>query len=319
MPASKALILERILKRIGNPELPELLAQLPGTELNTLLLEVIARQVGSMSPGDLLNAYVKNRFVKPADLPVIPLREMELDYLRLFERHHFEIIELSPVSSLGSCAVVGTTSQHKILSALRGTEVLADATNALALHIAHLKKNGEWKPQPKDLRHFVVVQRHLRTPEIGNTGFTPHFKIAALVTAGYDTGNYTFEKEALGHHMNAVTELYRGYHQVSALRFRFICRDGYTDAAVLAQRVRAAVVERFPEVAVEIIEHPQKDNNYYHGIQYKVDIDHNGRTWEIGDGGFVNWTQQLLQNRKERMFTTGLGFEFMYRIEKGLI
>ena len=52
-----------------------------------------------------------------------------------------------PVSVLGSCAVVSTTSQHKILSALPGTEVLADATHSLALHIAHLKKSGAWKPK----------------------------------------------------------------------------------------------------------------------------------------------------------------------------
>src|SRR5690349_5663565 len=212
---SNPRILESILARIGQPDLPELLARLSGTELNTLLLEVFARQVQDMSPSELLNAYQKNRFVKPADLPVIPLREMELDYLRLFERHQFESVELSPVSSLGSCAVVGTASQYKILSALRGTEVLADATNALALHIAHLKKQGDWKPKAVDRRRFIVVQRHLRTPAIVHAGFTPHFKIAALVTAGYDTGNFAFECEAMGEHIHAVTELYHDIHHVS--------------------------------------------------------------------------------------------------------
>jgi hypothetical protein len=50
-----------------------------------------------------------------------------------------------------------------------------------------------------------------------------------------------------------------------------------------------------------------------------VDVRINGKTYEIGDGGFVNWTQQFLQNKKERMLSTGFGFEFMHRIQKGAI
>ncbi|HTF16421.1 MAG TPA: hypothetical protein VK658_00040 [Chryseolinea sp.] len=313
-------ILESILRRIGQPDLPEVLAdQLSGTEINTLLLEVFARRVKGMNAGDLLKSYQKNRLVKPADLPVLPLREMELDYLRLFDRHQFEPVELSPVSPLGSCAVVGTTHQHKVLSALRGTEVLADATNALALHVACLKKEKVWQPDAGDRRRFCVIQRHLRTQAIAGAGFTPHFKIAALVTAGYDTGNCVFECEALSEHVNAVTELYRDYHQVSGMRIRLLCHDGYPNPAAFAQKLKQYVTEKLPKVEIEIIERPQKQNAYYHGVQYKIDIDHGGRTWEIGDGGFVNWTQTLLQNRKERMFTTGLGFEFMYRIANNLI
>jgi hypothetical protein len=313
-------ILASILKRLGQPNLPELLAsEMSGTELNTLLLEVFARQTSNMSPGDLLSLYRKNRLVKPADLPVIAMREMELDYLRLLNKHGFEPIELSPVSSLGSCAVVGVTHQHKVLSALRGTEVLADATNALALHIAHLKKEKIWQPSPGDRRHFCVIQRHVRTQAITGTGFTPHFKIAALVTPGYDTGNYAFECSVFCEHIKAVRELYLDYHRVSAIRVRLLCRNGYPNATAFALRVKQAVLEILPSQEIEIIEHPPRENAYYQGVQYKIDIDHEGRTWEIGDGGFVDWTQRLLENRKERMFTTGLGFEFMYRIANNLL
>jgi hypothetical protein len=48
-----------------------------------------------------------------------------------------------------------------------------------------------------------------------------------------------------------------------------------------------------------------------------VDIKVRGKTFEIADGGFVDWTQQLLQNKKERMLSTGIGFDFMYRILRG--
>jgi hypothetical protein len=314
-------ILEKILQRIGHPELTQILAgDLSGSELNTLLLEVFARRVKAMSPPDLLNSYKTNRLVKPTDLPVIALREMELDYLRILNTQGFEAVELSPVTSLGSCAIVGTTSQHKVLSALRGTEVLPDATNALALHIAYIKKQGDWNPAPDEVRHFSVIQRHVRTQTLpALPGFTPHFKIAALVSAGYDTGSYTFECHALIEHIRAVTQVYQHYHHVTSLRFRLLCRQGYADNQALAEKLKAAVNEQLPETSITIIAQPPAENAYYQGVQYKIDIEHGGRTFEIGDGGFVNWTQLLLQNKKERMFTTGLGFEFMYRIVNQLI
>jgi hypothetical protein len=103
------------------------------------------------------------------------------------------------------------------------------------------------------------------------------------------------------------------------MRFRFLCRDGYPNKTDLAIKVKNHVTDKSAGTQIAIIEQPEKDNAYYKGIQYKIDIDHRGRTWEIGDGGFVDWTQLLLQNRKERLFTTGLGFEFMYRIDRNLL
>ena len=48
----------------------------------------------------------------------------------------FEAVELSPLAPLGVCSVVGLASQNKIVSALRGTEVVSDPTNVLALECA---------------------------------------------------------------------------------------------------------------------------------------------------------------------------------------
>jgi hypothetical protein len=50
-----------------------------------------------------------------------------------------------------------------------------------------------------------------------------------------------------------------------------------------------------------------------------VDVKVNNKSYEIGDGGFVDWTQQLLQNKKERLLITGFAFDFMYRILKGMV
>lgn len=74
-----------------------------------------------------------------------------------------------------------------------------------------------------------------------------------------------------------------------------------------------------PGITLSVIAEEGEDTNYYRGIQYKVDIRVNGKVYEIGDGGFVDWTQRLLQNKKERMLSTGFGFDLMYRVLAGEI
>jgi hypothetical protein len=314
-----SVIVQKILERIHQPELFRTLAEdLTGTELNSLLLEVFNHRVGSMSAPDLLQHYRLNRFVKPADLPMLELKQTELDLLKIFQRFSFEPIELSPVSVLGSCSVVASADQKKVLSALRGTEVLADATNAIALHCCDLKTRPEWESQPSggSLR-FGTVQRHVRTQQIQGKGFTPHFKIGCLVTSGRDTGSYSFEKESLLEHLEVMKFLYTDYYSADSVSFRLLCRPGYADTERLAESVQEYVLQQHPEFSVDVVREPEKETGYYKGIQYKIDIKVNGKSYEIGDGGFVDWPQQYLQNKKERMLTTGFGFEFMYRILKG--
>ena len=314
-------IVTKILERIGQPDLVRVLTEdLSGTDLNTVLLDVFADASSKLSPSVLLNRYQSNRFVKPSDLPVLELKRMELDVLELFNKLGFQPIELSPVSVLGSCSVVATADQDKILSALRGTEVLADATNSIALHICDLKQHNKGLSNPSEMISFSTIQRHIRTQQVNIKGFTPHFKIGCLVSAGTDTGSFSFEKESLRRHIVAMKELYTNYHKVDDISFRFLCRHtGYDSSERLAENVREFVLAKHPDISIAIITKPEKEIDYYKGIQYKVDINVNGKTFEIGDGGFVDWTQQLLQNKKERMLSTGIGFDFMYRIIRGEI
>jgi hypothetical protein len=314
----QSAIVTKILQRIGQPDLVRILTEdLTGTELNTVLLDVFSDTSSKLSAPQLLNRYQTNRFVKPADLPALELKRMELDVLELFNRLSFEPIELSPVSVLGSCSVVATADQNKILSALRGTEVLADATNSIALHICDVKQNKSSSSRT-DRISFSTIQRHIRTQQITGKGFTPHFKIGCLATAGIDNGSFSFEKEALQQHIIAMKELYINYYKVDDIGFRFLCRkSGYESSERLAEQVKDFVVGNHPELSIDIIKTPEKEIDYYKGIQYKVDIQVKGKSYEIGDGGFVDWTQQMLQNKKERMLTTGIGFDFMYRIMRG--
>jgi hypothetical protein len=311
-----SIIVRKILDRIGQSDLlSKLGGNLSGTELNSLLLEVLRQQTLKCSASQLLNHYQTNRFVKPADINVLELKRIELDLLNIFQGSSFEPLELSPVTVLGACSVVAPADQNKILSALRGTEVLADATNAIALHVSDLKKRKAWNPKtPGEQLRFATIQRHVRTQTIAGKGFTPHFRIGCLVSAGLDTGSFSFEKRALLEHVQVMQKVFFEYYHVDELSFRFLCRKGYPDPLRLAKDVKEFIIQHYPGIIADIVESPERDIEYYKGLQYKVDIKVKGTIYEIGDGGFVDWTQQLLQNRKERFLITGFGFEIMYRI-----
>lgn len=190
----------------------------------------------------------------------------------------------------------------------------------MALHICDLKKRKVWMPKTASEKfRLSAIQRHVRTQSITGAGFTPHFKIGCFVTSGVDAGSFIFEKEALQEHIHLMKRIYQDFYQVDDISFRFFCRRGYPDPLRLATEVKEYVSKRLPETRIEIVEKPEKETAYYKGIQYKVDIRWKDKMVEIGDGGFVDWTQHLLQNKKERFLIGGIGFEFMYRVMNGML
>ena len=301
---------KRILEKINRPDLLHVLVNdLTGSELNSILLEVFHHKLKSITPPELLNLYQANRLVKPADLPVLEMKRMELEILELFEKYLFHPIDLAPVSALGSCSVPAHVDQKKILSAVRGTEVLADSTNAIALHVCDLIQGSSIATETTK---FCNIQRMLRTQSISGKGFRPHFRVGCLVTCGKDTGSYSFEKTALHDHLLVMKSLFLGYYKMDNLRFRLLGRSGYPKNFL--SDVTYYLVNNITDTEIAAIDQSEKENLYYKGIQYKVDISYKGKTFEIADGGFVDWTQQILQNKKERMLTSGFGFDLMYRI-----
>ncbi|QHW00003.1 hypothetical protein [Spirosoma endbachense] len=311
------MIAQKIAERIGRPDLIDVLAnELTSSELTSLLLDVFDRKAQQLSPAELLRAYQSNRFVKPADIDVVGLHALESQIFTVFNQFDFSPVELSPVAPLGSCSVISTTGQKKVLSATRQTEVVADATNALALHVAdaRLTKRKSAHLAPEKLR-FSTIHRHLRTPTLPDIpGMRSHFKIACFVLAGRDSGSHRFEKEALAEHVAMMTALFRDTLHIDKLTFRCYPRKGYADPVAFVTKLVDYVREQQADVRIEIPENVVGDNNYYKGLQCKIVIEHNGQSIDIGDGGFVDWTQQLLQNRKERLFTAGIGIEMLYRL-----
>jgi hypothetical protein len=278
----KDRISARLERKAGLPGLLEgLVTRLGGADLNSLLLEVFRRKAARISPAELLMQYQGNRLVQPSALDMIGLLELELQVLRLLRERGFVPVELSPAAALGSCSVVATVDQRKVISALRNTEIVADATNALALHIAaSVRASG------------------------GDRG---------EVSSGLDTGNHVFECDKLLEQLRVLFELLRGEMGLRALRLVLKRRGGYDERSPLIDRVYEHLVRELPGEEIAREDAPA-DNAYYKGIQFKIYALAGERVWEIADGGFVDWTQQLLGNRKERLLISGFGLEWLYKI-----
>ncbi|MGW4210169.1 hypothetical protein ACWEIJ_19420 [Lentzea sp. NPDC004789] len=267
--------LTRVLRALGGSDVLDRLARLPGSDLTTLLLALTRRRASALSGPDVLRQYRSDRFVAPSSVPFPVLRAAE-DRLLAALPPSFDVVGLAPVAPLGTCSAVAEMDQNNVLSTIRGTEVAADATNALALEAAVRRQAST-----EDVR-LAAVQRVVRSQLFEGAGRFAHFTLFAAVSAGRDRGSLAFERRHFAEHVAFLREA---------------CGD---------VEVRVTVLDpRFEVVRGELPADPSRRTGYYQGLCYKVYL--HGE--EIGDGGFTDWTQRLTGNRKERLLISGVGVD----------
>lgn len=296
-----------IVQKLGlDPILERLSGSLSLSDLNSLLLEVFRRKAAQTSAGELLKRYASNRFVLPADVNPLELKRLEIALLELAERHAYIPVQLSPVAPLGSCSAVASADQNKIISATRGTEVVADATNALALHICHSIRQGKLNNRVSPVR-FSTTHRHVRAQRFAKPGLVPHFHLFCMVVSGRDTGSYAFEKQALLEQLQLYQAVFSKLFNES-ITVILNRRGGYPDSDGFVRRIFEWLKEQAPDIGI-VHNTEQAGNAYYQGLQFTIRVTIGGETLQIGDGGFVDWSQRLLGNKKERMMISAIGME----------
>src|SRR6478736_8856349 len=97
---------------------------LPASEVWSLLLGVMEERARARTPATLREQWGLDRFVHPCAVDQRAL--LELDRLLFDSALPFDAVELSPLAPLGVCAAVALASQNKIVSTVRGTEVVSD-------------------------------------------------------------------------------------------------------------------------------------------------------------------------------------------------
>ena len=271
--------------------------RLSGSELTTLLLEASRRRAERVTPAEVMRRYRTDRFVAAAPLPARELRRAE-DRLIAALPPSAELVALAPLVPLGTHSAVATVDPRKVVATVRGTEVAADPTNALALEAA-ARRARLLATSPRDATRVSLAagQRVVRAQFHGAAaGLSAHFHLFGLVTSGRDVGDRGFERAALAEHaLFAANALPDG----AELRVT-VLDESYRD---VFESVRAE-----PAAAhLTIVEDPTRASGrgYYTGLCFKVHTD----IGEVGDGGFTDWTASLLGNRKERLLISGYGVD----------
>ena len=299
-------IIDRILKQSEDKDLLDKLISLSKSDLNSLLLRVFQIQASTIKPIDLLKAFEINRFSIPSEIDPIKYHELEVELLTLAKNFDIKSILLSPAALLSSCSAFSCVDQNNIVSATRGIEILSDPTNMLSIIIGSKLKNKEL--DNKTPLHFCTTTRVTRAALFPNTKrHFAHFGIFCIVSSGKDTGSYFCEKDLLMKQITYLKELLTEKYNAK-LKITLRKRSGYSNNDVFFNNMVELIKIKFPDVAFSY-ELKHTDNNYYKGINYKIYMDMQGEMIEIGDGGFVDWIQQMTNNKKERCLICGIGLD----------
>jgi len=299
-----------VAKKIGYANLvDDLSSKLSASELNTLLLELFSMRAKKITPAVLLKQFEKNRFTSPSEVDTINFIEFEMRCLNLAKSKGFKPITLSPLTPFGTCSAVAFVDQNNVLTSLRGTEVVSDATNVFAMLIAKELK------QKRDNRiiKYAATHRHVRSQALSNPAFTAHFGIFCLATGGRDTGSFSFELDQIMDHINVHFSIYSNEFDLKSetLLLKIFLKDGNE---TFHEKLNEVIKTINSSVPIQI-EKQLNPGDYYKLVQFKFFIVRNEQEINLSDGGFVDWTQKLIPDKKHRLLISGVGTELIHKMK----
>jgi len=357
-------ITRHIVTESGVAELFSALAEelRPG-DLQSLLLEVYQARAKRVAEPDVLARFERTPLAAPSTVDARLLNEF--DRVAFAAAEGFEAVELSPVCPLGTSHSLGGIDQNNVLTTIRNAEVLGDSTPALALECARRRRKQAARTTVEPVR-LCASHRTVRLQPFDFPGFTPHFRLFGMVSAGRDTGSSAFEIQHLREHIAFYLRLFRALNQAGfrltaplveitdlgatetllasagvsredvrkAVRAhivggseRFLAERGITLPSISDDSVAAAprlgllqtpVIDplrsEFPEAEFRFTLARLEGLGYYTGLCLRIaPTAPDGVRYPVADGGFTDWTARLLQDRKERLLTSGIGSEFICR------
>jgi hypothetical protein len=282
---------------------PALETGLAPTDLQTMLMAVARARARVVTPSRILERWRHDRFVRPSAADPRSLAPLEARLWRLLPEL-FAGVELSPLTPLGTCSAVAPIDQHRVVSTVRGTEVISDPTNALAVEAAVRRRE-----QAMDGRvDLAACHRVLRAQQFAASN-AAHFRLFALVSSARDRGSGRTEAQLLVDHISVwqrmlvqilptvdtwITVTVFG-NQVLTERFHDVVRPALGGASA-----QVPVVEDSTRV---------QGTGYYAGVAIGLRAEAGGQTIDLGDGGLTTWTAKLINDAKERCMVSCLSTE----------
>jgi hypothetical protein len=289
-----------IVEHVGAETFERLATGLAGSELQSVLLDVMQRRAAGRSPKDVLAQYARDPFCAPSLVDQRTSNAIDAHFLAAASA--FEAIELSPVAPLGACSSVALTDQNRVLSALRSTEVVSDPTNVLTLECAI-----RLRARPETAVHLASSQRVIRAQSVPKlAGYAQHFRIFVLASGGVETKEHGFTVDAMLLHVRAMLAALDRLEQ-----------DGYAFGKrridVLSTQPRKALGERIVEaLGVPAVHKPLEHAYYSGGLRYQIWVTAaDGAELPLIDGGSFDWLSKLASNRRAVYVASGAGAQLM--------
>ena len=211
-------------------------------------------------------------------------------------------LSLAPLAPLGASSVLADFSQDRVMTTIADSEVVSDSTNVLALECA-LRRRALVSRRASETR-LAAAHRVLRPRE------QSHFALIGLCTAGRDRGSFEMQLRALREHLDWHLRVLSCELPSVDLEVRVTDLSGGVHRATLDQRLLQPLDAAWPGALVRFDDDRQAGRTYYTTACFGVDAVHpGGSRSNLSDGGFVDWTAQLLADAKERMLISGLGSE----------
>jgi hypothetical protein len=279
------------------------------------LLELARQQAARRRPADLVAQHSRDGFVLPSFLDQRLIHR--LDALALAAAPAYEALQLGPVAPLGTCSVIAPTSQNRTLSTTRGSEVVSDPTNVLALECAKRTRTLTQSTNPSI--QLCTVHQVLRAQSFPNKpGHTQHFRMFALATGGPGRADDGFEVDAIASQLGVFDRLFDSLTVELSCHFprrRAVLRASST-CERLAQRIERRLGEALPHVELR---RERLESAYYDGLRVMFGADSIHGDWlPIGDLGRFDWLAKLTSNRRQRFVAAGFGLQLapvMFRRE----
>ncbi len=194
-------ITSRIEADLGFPGLVDsLAARLSASDLRSVLMEVALARSSAVREAGIRELAGRDPLMSPS---AVSARDFAaFDACAFQAAREFAALDLSPVCPFGAASVLGGTSQHNVVTTIRNAEVLGDPTIAMALESARRRSSAE-------VVCLCASQRVIRLQPFDHPGYSPHFRLFALTTAGRDTGSFHFEGTHLLEHARVYLRLFR--------------------------------------------------------------------------------------------------------------
>jgi hypothetical protein len=170
---------------------------------------------------------------------------------------------------------------------------------------------------PNQTVKLCSSQRVLRAQKFDEPAAFPHFRVLSLVTAGRDSGNFSFEIsnicEHLQYYLNVIKRAKESGYKLTEITIGLSAFDEQRQDDV-EQKIKQPLSEQNNDVSFVMDQKRTAARSYYQSVAFRIYIkDHKDSKFLIMDGGLTDWTQQWLGSKKERLLISGFGSErFIY-------